>query len=255
MNDEPIRAASSINLAPSWRGMSRFFLAVLSGEADATETARRFAREELDRMAQLADLYVAEHNPKPANDPKPEPLPQLTASPHANSRAGWLAAAREIADAMDGTHTGIPLTIYDPPVSELVAAFNFRALAAFLAQLAPPGSPVAQLAAADALTAMRREAVAQPDPNKVELHHHEPDEGWDWGLMLGTDHRRGWTLEGSMENEEATFAITPAGHDALAHVTLTNGPGDYPDTALSITIEADGATWDAKTRTLRLPMT
>ena len=56
-----IRSVGTINLQPTWEAMTRIYIAILEdGDADGKATAR----EELTRMAKVADLYVAEHAPK-----------------------------------------------------------------------------------------------------------------------------------------------------------------------------------------------
>lgn len=47
-----------IDLTPSWSGVFRIYLAVLANP-DATADARITAEQELQRMADLADRYVA----------------------------------------------------------------------------------------------------------------------------------------------------------------------------------------------------
>jgi hypothetical protein len=45
----------SINLTPTWEGILPALLAVLE---DGTETGKKLAREELKRMAKIADFYI-----------------------------------------------------------------------------------------------------------------------------------------------------------------------------------------------------
>lgn len=60
-----IKAVGTINLQPTWEAMTRLFIALLEdGNAEGRETAR----DELLRMARIADRYVAEHAPKEPED-------------------------------------------------------------------------------------------------------------------------------------------------------------------------------------------
>lgn len=56
-----IKTVGFIKLTPTWEAMTRLFIALLEdGDAEGRETARN----ELFRMARIADTYVAEHAPK-----------------------------------------------------------------------------------------------------------------------------------------------------------------------------------------------
>jgi hypothetical protein len=52
-----------IDLTPSWQGVLRL---LLTAYTDGSAKGSRMALEELVRMAELADLYVAEHKGKGA---------------------------------------------------------------------------------------------------------------------------------------------------------------------------------------------
>lgn len=52
------RQVGTIDLTPSWSACVPVYMAVLSNPR-ASETARRGAMEEIERVAHLADLYVA----------------------------------------------------------------------------------------------------------------------------------------------------------------------------------------------------
>lgn len=56
-----IKTVGTINLTPTWEAMTRLYIALLEdGDAEGRETARN----ELFRMARIADTYVKEHAPK-----------------------------------------------------------------------------------------------------------------------------------------------------------------------------------------------
>lgn len=56
-----IKVVGTINLQPTWEAMTRLYIALLEdGDAGGRETARN----ELLRMARIADTYVKEHAPK-----------------------------------------------------------------------------------------------------------------------------------------------------------------------------------------------
>ncbi len=60
-----IKTVGFIKLTPTWEAMTRLFIALLEdGDAEGRETARN----ELLRMARIADRYVAEHAPKEPDD-------------------------------------------------------------------------------------------------------------------------------------------------------------------------------------------
>lgn len=60
-----IKTVGFIKLTPTWEAMTRLFIALLEdGDAEGRETARN----ELLRMARIADRYVAEHAPKEPED-------------------------------------------------------------------------------------------------------------------------------------------------------------------------------------------
>jgi hypothetical protein len=48
----------TVDITPTWRGILPAILAALT---DGTAEGRKIAREELVRMADIADAYVAEH--------------------------------------------------------------------------------------------------------------------------------------------------------------------------------------------------
>lgn len=60
-----IKTVGVVNLTPTWEAMTRLYIALLEdGDADGRQTAR----DELYRMARIADAYVKEHAPKEPED-------------------------------------------------------------------------------------------------------------------------------------------------------------------------------------------
>jgi hypothetical protein len=52
----------TIDMTPTWHGILPM---LLTGWTDGNATGRKIALEELQRMARLADAYVAEHKGEP----------------------------------------------------------------------------------------------------------------------------------------------------------------------------------------------
>lgn len=62
MTDEPRKPAGTIDLTPTWVSILPIMIACIK---DGSPEGQKIAREELARMAGLADLYVAEHKTNP----------------------------------------------------------------------------------------------------------------------------------------------------------------------------------------------
>lgn len=56
------REIATVNLTPTWQSILPMLIAVI--ESPATEEGRKIAKEELHRMACIADAYVAERGQK-----------------------------------------------------------------------------------------------------------------------------------------------------------------------------------------------
>lgn len=96
----------------------------------------------------------------------------------------------------------------------------------------------------------------RPTIDKVDLVDNDSDEfGWPYGLLLGLDHTRGWCLEFDMQDGKLISALTPAGVDPIllmqvSETQATNQEGFR--TTVNINVEYGKATWDEKTKTLRI---
>ncbi len=58
MLTEGLKFVGTIDMTPTWRAVLPIMIAAIQ---DGTFEGKKIAREELERMADLADAYVAEH--------------------------------------------------------------------------------------------------------------------------------------------------------------------------------------------------
>lgn len=83
--------------------------------------------------------------------------------------------------------------------------------------------------------------------NTIELHVAHSGLGWDYGIWLGTNLNKGWTIECDMEDGAFNGALTPAGKDPMLHFQVR----EDAEGNSTFTLQADAhAVWDPEKRQL-----